>query len=128
MAILHFRCKERRRTMRVMLSVPLKVHGISAEGETFAVETKSHTVSLHGASIELEHAVAIGDILLLENELTREQVDGKVVTIKRGRDGKIYVGIEFTDLHLNFWHMAFPAPGAKPLRRRMVAEKVSALS
>jgi hypothetical protein len=128
MAIIHFRCKERRRTMRVMLSVPLKVHGITADGETYAVNTKSHTVSLHGASVELEHTVALGDILLLENELTHEQVEGRVVTIKRSREGKNYVGIEFTDLNANFWHMAFPAPGAKPLRRRLVAEKVSALS
>jgi PilZ domain len=126
MAILHFRCKERRRTMRVMLSVPLRVHGITSEGETYAVETKSHTVSLHGASIELEHSVALGDILLLENKLTEEQAEGKVVVIKRSRDGKVHVGIEFTDFSLNFWHMAFPAPGAKPLRRRY-AEKVSAL-
>jgi hypothetical protein len=127
MAILHFRCKERRRTMRVMLSVPLKVHGITSEGETYAVETKSHTVSLHGASIELEHSVALGDVLLLENKLTEQQAEGKVVGIKRSRDGKVYVGIEFTDFNLNFWHMAFPAPGAKPLRRRY-AEKVAALS
>jgi hypothetical protein len=127
MAILHFRCKERRRTMRVMLSVPLRVHGITADGETYAVNTKTHTVSLHGASIELEHTVALGDILLIENELTDEQIEGKVVTIKRSREGKGHVGIEFTDLHLNFWHMAFPVAGAKPLRRRVV-EKVSALS
>ena len=51
MAILHFRCKERRRTLRVMLTVPLKVRGISASGSPFAVETNSHTVSLHGALI-----------------------------------------------------------------------------
>jgi hypothetical protein len=127
MAIIHFRCKERRRTMRVMLTVPLRVHGITADGDTYAVNTKSHTVSLHGASIELEHTVALGDILVLENALTHEQVEGKVVTIKRSRDGKIYVGIQFTDLNANFWHMAFPAPGAKPLRRRVV-EKVAALS
>jgi hypothetical protein len=127
MAILHFRCKERRRTMRVMLTVPLRVHGITQDGETFAIETKSHTVSLHGASVELEQAVALGDILLLENELSKEQAEGKVVTIKRGRDGKVYVGIEFTDCELNFWHMAFPVPGAKPLRR-LVREKVSVLS
>jgi hypothetical protein len=127
MAIIHFRCKERRRTMRVMLSVPLRVHGITADGDTYAVNTKSHTVSLHGASIELEHTVALGDILVLENALTREQVEGKVVTIKRSREGKIYVGIEFTDLNANFWHMAFPTPGAKPLRRHVV-EKVAALS
>jgi hypothetical protein len=121
--------------MRVMLSVPLRVHGIDADGATFAVETKSHTVSLHGASIELEQAVAFGDILILENETTKETVEGKVVTIKRSRDGKTYVGVEFTDFDLNFWHMAFPASGAKPLRRGVgqrtalqVAEKVAVLS
>jgi hypothetical protein len=127
MAILHFRCKERRRTVRVMLTVPLKVHGINMEGEIFTVETRSHTVSLHGASIELQFGVALGDILQLENELTRERVDGKVVTIRHSRDGKTYVGLEFTDKDVNFWHMSFPVPGAKPLRRLM-AEKVGALS
>ncbi len=117
MAILHFRCKERRRTVRVMLSIPLKVHGISTEGETFAVATKSHTVSLHGASLELEFPVQLGDILMIENELTHEQVEGRVVTIKKTRENKVHVGVEFVDLEINFWHMVFPAPGAKPMRR-----------
>jgi PilZ domain len=110
-----------------MLTVPLKVHGKNMAGEPFTVETKSHTVSLHGASIELEFGVALGDILRLENEKTREKVEGRVVTIRRSRDGKNYVGLEFTDQDVNFWHMSFPVPGAKPLRR-MVAEKVPALS
>jgi len=117
MALLHFRCKERRRTVRVMLSIPLKVHGMSTEGEMFAVATKSHTVSLHGASLELEYPVQLSDILIIENELTREQVEGRVVTIKKTRDGKSLVGLEFTDKDVNFWHMVFPAPGAKPMRR-----------
>jgi len=127
MAIFHFRCKERRRTVRVMLTVPLKVRGKSVEGEPFSVETRSHTVSLHGASIELEAEVVLGAILQLENERTREKIEGKVVTIRHSRDGKTYVAIEFTSQDVNFWHMSFPAPGAKPLRR-LVAEKVSALS
>jgi hypothetical protein len=117
MAILHFRCKERRRTVRVMLSIPLKVHGISTEGETFAVGTKTHTVSLHGASLELEFPVQLGDILMIENELTHEQVEGRVVTIKKTRENKVHVGVEFVDSDINFWHMVFPAPGAKPMRR-----------
>jgi hypothetical protein len=119
MAILHFRCKERRRTVRVMLRIPLTVHGISTEGETFAVETKSHTISMHGASLELEFPVQLGDILTVENELTHEQVEGRVVTLKKTREGKMHVGIEFTDKEVNFWHMNFPAPGAKPMRRHI---------
>lgn len=117
MALLHFRCKERRRTVRVMLSIPLKVHGLSIEGETFAVETKTHTVSLHGCSLELEFPVQFGDVLMIENELTHEQVEGRVVTLKKTREGRAHVGVEFTNKGVNFWHMVFPTPGAKPLRR-----------
>jgi len=117
MAILHFRAKERRRTVRVMLSIPLKVHGISTDGDTFAVETKSHTISLHGASLELEYPVQLSDILMVENVRTGEQTEARVATIKKTREGKIHVGLEFTSKGVNFWHMAFPAPGAKPMRR-----------
>jgi hypothetical protein len=128
MAILHFRCKERRRTVRVLLSVPLRVHGITAEGETYAVDTKSHTVSLHGASMEVGRTVALGDVLLLEHGTTHEQAEAKVVNMKKSsRDGKLLVGVEFTDRNLNFWHVVFPAPGARPLRRQ-VAERVSVLA
>jgi len=129
MAILHFRCKERRRTLRVMLTVPLKVRGMDVAGAPFSVETNSHTVSQHGVLIELGVIVSLGDLLQLENERTREKAEGKIVTIRHSRDGKTYVGVEFTDQNINFWHMSFPVPGAKPLRRMVSApEKVPAMS
>jgi len=126
MAILHFRCKERRRTVRVMLTVPLRVSGKTEIGERFSVRAMSHTVSLHGASVELEQGVVLGEILQLENEITGEKVEGKVVSIRRGRDGKRHVAIEFTEADPNFWHMAFPVPGARPMRRP-ISSKVSSL-
>jgi PilZ domain len=126
MAIIHFRCKERRRTVRVMLTVPLRVSGKTEIGEKFSLRAMSHTVSLHGASVELEQGVVLGEMLQLENEITREKVEGKVVSIRRGRDGKRYVSIEFTEREPNFWHMAFPIPGARPMRRQ-ISSKVSSL-
>ena len=126
MAILHFRCKERRRTVRVMLAVPLRVSGKTEIGEKFSVKAMSHSVSLHGASVELEQGVVLGEVLQLENEITREKVEGKVVSIRRGRDGKRYVAIEFSEREPNFWHMAFPIPGARPMRRP-ISSKVSSL-
>ena len=60
MAIIHFRCKERRRTVRVMLTVPLRVSGKTEIGEKFSVRAMSHSVSLHGASVELEQGVVLG--------------------------------------------------------------------
>jgi hypothetical protein len=126
MAIIHFRCKERRRTVRVMLSVPLRVSGKTEIGERFSVKAMSHSVSLHGASIELEQGVVLGEILELANEITKEKVEGKVVSIRRSRDAKRYVAVEFTEREPNFWHMAFPVPGARPMRRP-IASKVSSL-
>src|SRR5258706_13835303 len=112
MAIIHFRCKERCRTVRVMLSVPLRVSGKTEICEKFSVKALSHSVSLHGASIELEQGVGLGEILELENEITKEQVEGKVVSIRRARAGRRYVAVEFTESGANFWHMSFPVPGA----------------
>ena len=125
MAIIHFRWKERRRTVRVMLAVPLKVAGQTDTGEKFSIKTLSHSVSLHGGSIELDQDVVLGEIVRLENEITRESVEGKIVSIRRGRDGKRYVAVEFLT-PLNFWHMVFPMPGARPMRRP-IAAKVSSL-
>jgi hypothetical protein len=109
-----------------MLSVPLRVSGTTEIGEKFSVQALSHSVSLYGASIELEQGVVLGEILRLENEITKEKVEGKVVSIRRTREGKRYVAIEFTDTDPNFWHMAFPVPGARPMRRPF-ASKVSSL-
>jgi len=112
-----------------MLTVPLKVRGMDVAGAPFSVETNSHTVSQHGVLIELGVIVSLGDLLQLENERTREKAEGKIVTIRHSRDGKTYVGVEFTDQNINFWHMSFPVPGAKPLRRMVSApEKVPAMS
>lgn len=126
MAILHFRLKERRRTVRVMLTVALKIQGQTDTGEKFSVKALSHSVSLHGASIELNEGVVLGEILQLENETTSEKAEGKVVSIRRARDGKRYVAVEFTSGDVNFWHMVFPTPGARPMRRP-ISSKASSL-
>jgi hypothetical protein len=125
MAIIHFRWKERRRTVRVMLAVPLKVTGQTDIGEKFSVKAVSHSVSLHGGSIELDQDVVLGEALQLENQVTNEKIEGKIVSLRRARDGKRYVAVEFVS-PVNFWHMVFPMPGARPMRRP-IAAKVSSL-
>src|SRR5260370_9876945 len=117
MARPHVRWKEGRRTGRVMLGVPLRVSGKTEIGERFSMKAMSHSVSLHGASVELEQGVVLGEILQLENEITREKVEGKVVSIRRGRDGERYVAIELTEADPKFWHMGFPIPGTRPVRQ-----------
>jgi PilZ domain len=125
MSLLHFRCKERRRTIRVALSVPLTVHGKSDTGDKFSVQSHSESVNRHGALFHLEEIVLLGQAVMLVNDCTTQSAECKVVSIHRARDGKQYVGVEFTSPENNFWHMQFPIPGARPLRR-MIPKKVSA--
>lgn len=125
MAILHFRCKERRRTLRVAITVPITVHGQDESGDKFRVKAKSESVNKNGALIQLDEPVAVGQMLILVNENSDRTVEGRVVSVRRDRENKSHVGIEFTSPDSNFWHMSFPLPGSRPLRRA-VDSKASA--
>ena len=123
MSLLHFRCKERRRTQRVSLIVPLVLNGQNEDSEKFSIRAKTNAVSQYGAQIETEHPLVVGQVLLLINENSARKVEARVISIQRKRDGKTHIGVEFLSTDINFWNMTFPLPGAKPLRR--VLPKVS---
>lgn len=125
MSLLHFRVKERRRTVRVALTVPLTVHGKTDTGERFSARTASQSVNRHGALFSLEEIVLVGQMVILINDHTAQSMECRVVSIHRARDSKQYVGVEFLSPETNFWHMQFPIPGTKPLRR-VIPNKASA--
>ena len=125
MSLLHFRCKERRRTVRVALSVPLTIRGKCDNGEKFSAQTVSQSVNRNGALFHLEEIVLVGQMLILVNDHTAQSMETRVVSVHRARDGKQYIGVEFVSPETNFWHMQFPIPGSKPLRR-MLPNKASA--
>jgi hypothetical protein len=125
MSLLHFRCKERRRTLRVALTVPLTVFGKTDSSGKFTVQTHSQSVNRNGALFRLEEIVLLGQTLVVVNDHTSQSMECRVVSVHRARDGKKYVGVEFVKPETNFWHMQFPIPGAKPMRR-IVPSKASA--
>src|SRR5438046_10731320 len=102
MSLLHFRCKERRRTLRVALTVPLTIHGKTDSGEKFSAQTHSQSVNRHGALFQLEEIVLVGQTLILVNDQTTQPMDCRVVSIHRARDGKPYVGVAFITHETNF--------------------------
>jgi hypothetical protein len=119
MQIISYRRIERRRSARVTLAVPLRVDGQSVTGEEFIIRTQSHTVSQFGCLIPVEAEVAPDQTMVLMNENTRQSIQCRVVSTRRYRDGKKYLGVEFvTPTKSNFWRIAFPKPGAKSLKRQ----------
>ena len=117
MSLLHFRFKERRRTVRVAITIALTVRWEAPTGDVFSVKTQSQSVSQGGGLCVLEEPIVVGQSLQLVNQNSGEAVDAKVVTVRKARDGKTSVGFEFVEPNSNFWRMHFPAPGARPLRR-----------
>jgi hypothetical protein len=125
MSLLHFRFKERRRTVRVTLTVGLTVRWQSESGDKFVVKTNSQSVSREGGLFPMEEAVVVGQAVHVVNENSGKSIECKVTTIRKARDGKTYVGVEFVSPNANFWQMCFPVPGTRPLRRN-VSSKASA--
>ena len=117
MGVLHFRYRERRRTLRVALALPVIVHGQNEMGEKFCVRAMTYSLNQQGALLSLEESVVPGQSLLLVNENTNRSAETRVAHVRRDRDGKRLVGLEFVNPEANFWKMTFPVPGARPLRR-----------
>jgi c-di-GMP-binding flagellar brake protein YcgR len=117
MGVLHFRYRERRRTLRVSMALPVIVHGQNEMGEKFCTRAMTYSVNQQGALVALEESVVPGQSLLLVNENTSRSAETRVAHVRRDREGKRFVGVEFVNPDSNFWKMTFPTPGARPMRR-----------
>ena len=125
MSLLPFRYNERRRTLRVALSLPVVVHGQNDQGEKFCVRAMTRSVNQQGALLVMDEVVVPGQSLLVVNENKSRSTETRVAHVRRERDGKLFVGLEFVNPDTNFWKMTFPAPGARPLRRPASGSKAT---
>jgi c-di-GMP-binding flagellar brake protein YcgR len=117
MGIAHFRRIDRRRMVRVVLCVPLTVHRETETQEKFPFRARTLSVNGYGALLQCDAVVSLGDRLRLFNEISRQSIESRVSSIRRERDEKTYVGVEFASANAKFWNMTFPRPGERPLRR-----------
>ena len=100
---------ERRRSARTKLTVPIRIHGQSRNGEKFTFEAETHTVSDSGCLLNLEASLNVDQTLFLVNALTRQSVQGRVVSVWRHPGGKIFVGVEFLSQNRDFWSSELPS-------------------
>jgi len=98
----------RRRSMRVLLSVPINVSGHDREEESFEEETRTLVVNAHGALISLAAKVIAGQQITVNNKATRKRMDCRVVYLGNPAAGKIQMGVEFTEPCPTFWQIDFP--------------------
>ena len=98
----------RRRSMRVLLSVPIVVSGKTSENKTFSEDARTLVVNAHGALIVLANQVLPNQILEIGNKATKQSLDCRVVHVGAAQGGKIQLGVEFVKPSPTFWQIDFP--------------------
>src|SRR6266849_1237670 len=98
----------RRRSQRVLMTIPVRVSGKSDAGLPFEEETHTRAISAHGALLLMSTQVYRGQRLTLSNVLTKAALECVVAHIDRRRGEHPQAGVEFALPNPMFWHVAFP--------------------
>jgi hypothetical protein len=100
------------------MTMNVLAYGETASGEKFKFWTRTSSVSAHGGVMVLEAAeLQAGQIVHLMNEYNLKKASAKILSVRRGREGETNAAFEFVQGGERFWSMAFPASGARGLRK-----------
>jgi len=112
---------KQRRSLRLPLSIPVRVYGRTPNERSFRDNTVTTMVSAHGAAFPLASRVKRGQTILLVNSFTDEEQSCRVIYTRSIRRGKTLVAVEFVgepEFHRDFWHvysaLSMPLPKHPP--------------
>jgi hypothetical protein len=100
---------EKRRSDRLMLTIPLIVHGTDAKGSSFKEDARTITLNRHGARIQISRPLRSGQTIMLTNLVGRREAEFRVVgpiapITHQGGEW----GVECLDAKENIWGIQFP--------------------
>ncbi len=98
----------RRRSQRILMQVPVRIRGKSAQGAEFDEHTETLAINAHGALILLNARLTSGAVVHMKHNKTEEEQECQVAFLGPVRGGKAEIGLEFTAPRPTFWRVAFP--------------------
>ncbi|GAC1630923.1 MAG: hypothetical protein NVS9B14_02110 [Candidatus Acidiferrum sp.] len=104
----------KRRSQRVLMQVPVRLHGTDAQGAKFDEETETLAINAHGALVLLQARLTSGSTLVLQHKRTTEEQECSVVFLGPVRGNKAEIGLEFSAPRPQFWRVAFPPEDWSP--------------
>lgn len=107
----------RRRSQRVLMTMPVRISGQTGVGLHFEEETQTRAISAHGALIPVSTKVWRGQRLTLSNIHTKAALECVVAHIEKSQSSQPQVGVEFMLPNPMFWHVAFPPQDWTPRHR-----------
>ncbi len=100
--------REKRRSERVKLSVPVIVMTVTKDREHVQEEARTITVNAHGGLFKLKMEVLSGQPMILVNATTHKEESCRVVRVEDMPTGEFGVAFEFDRPAPDFWPVTFP--------------------
>ncbi len=101
----------RRRSGRVMLTVPLHSSGVDANGAGFECSAETISINRYGAHIKLDRPLVPGTRIRLVNLSRQTEAEFRVVgSLASGKSETPEWGVEATSSEADLWGIHFPAP------------------
>src|ERR1700693_5118875 len=98
----------RRRSQRVLMTMPVRISGQTGVGLHFEEETQTRAISAHGALIPVSTKMCRGQRLTLSNIQTKAALEFVVAHLEKSQPSQPQVGVEFMLPNPMFWQVAFP--------------------
>jgi hypothetical protein len=102
---------DRRRSERLLLTIPIRVEGLDARGEKFSENTRTLVINRQGARIQLQHSVAPRTVLQITTLVGARHAAFQAVgpTEPLSGEGGEW-GVECLEEKSNIWGIGFPPP------------------
>jgi hypothetical protein len=96
-----------RRSARVFRKLKIQAQGRAHNGKKFRETCETLVVSAHGGLLMLKHEVDDGELLVITNPETQEEIESRIVFLGELCDEGQRVGIEFLTPAPRFWGLEF---------------------
>ena len=102
-----------RRSRRLYVHLRVRLDWRLENQTLISEEAETIVVNAHGALVRLNSVLPLGQKLTLHNTPATETQEAVVVFVGKAaaKDGKISVGVEFTEPNASFWRVSFPPVG-----------------
>ena len=98
---------EKRRSDRVVLTVPVEISWTTKDQKSMKVEAQSDVVNAHGALLRLKNVPPIGEVDIKHGN-SGVTAQGRVVRVQgRGADGMARAAVEFSVRNESFWGLPY---------------------
>lgn len=100
--------RNRRRSERVVLRVPLQLSAKMPDGKRICIETHTLVVNVHGGLMDVGMELLARQQIVLTNPRTDRVATARIVRVEGSQEGRFSAAFEFEFPAPSFWPVSFP--------------------